>query len=307
MRRFLSTSREDTNYEPPTWCEWDTASVTSDTEASGSNDDEASVSSDSGDDDDEYRPFMSLPPNPDGRRCRCGSTTHLTVNSFACPMNPRNVAPNVHDDDGEENDDDNGENDDGGGESDDNTSGESDDDGGESDDDDGGESDDDDDDGGESDDDDDDGGESDDDDGGESDDGDGGESDDVTDANDDGGNDKVPSTKVQVRPVRPDQVRPVRPRRRLGLPTRRRRQITTSNVGAPPSRRPRIENESEVNIDVGTKVKSPGTRWNLRAGRIFHGQVVAKRTYRRVLTFTVKWEDGAVEYLKKEHILPLLC
>ena len=37
-----------------------------------------------------YQPFLHLPPNPDGRTCKCGSTTHLTVQSHACPLNPRN-------------------------------------------------------------------------------------------------------------------------------------------------------------------------------------------------------------------------
>jgi len=90
MLNFLTTSRDDVDHEPPTWVEWSTAS---DTESSAEShaDDNSSESSSSSDEEEEYRPFLHLPPNPDGRRCRCGSTTHMTVNSFACPLNPRNT------------------------------------------------------------------------------------------------------------------------------------------------------------------------------------------------------------------------
>ena len=74
--------------------------------------------------------------------------------------------------------------------------------------------------------------------------------------NDDNNIDDVPTTN--------DETRPLRRHHRLGLSTRRRRQIVDNNVVASPaSRHPRIDNhtnESEVEIDVGTKVKSPDSR-----------------------------------------------
>ena len=91
MMNFLNTPRDEVEQQPPAWAEWSTAADTdtesteiigSDSESSSSNDEE----------DEEYRPFLHLPPNPNGRRCRCGSTTHMTINSFACPLNPRNLA-----------------------------------------------------------------------------------------------------------------------------------------------------------------------------------------------------------------------
>ena len=63
---------------------------------------------------------------------------------------------------------------------------------------------------------------------------------------------------------------PLRRRRRLGLPTRRRRpSIVTNNVVASPSRRPRIEKDINVEINVGTAVTSPEPRWNLPASTMF--------------------------------------
>jgi len=281
MLRFLNTSREDAVREPPAWVEWDTASDSESSESSVEAEAEAesSGSSDSGD-DDEYRPFLHLPPNPDGKRCRCGSTTHMTVNSHACPLNPRNIVANattVRDDDAAGNgDDDVAESDDADatGSDDDDATGNDDDDVAGSDDDGVAESDDDDDD------------------------------DDAAGSHgdDDSGDDPPDITAT---------TRPVCRRRRLGLPTRRRRQIAPNNLDAPPSRRTRIENdasESEVQIGVGTNVQSPGTRWKLPATTIFKGKVVKIRIFRGALRYEVKWEqDGVVEYLRKEHILPLLC
>ena len=282
MLHFLNTSRQDADHEPPLWEEWDTVPGTTSSENSDRSESSGSPS-DSSDDDDEYRPFLHLPPNPDGKRCRCGSTTHMTINSFACPLNPRNkaadAADNGDDDDAADNGDDdaadNGDDDaaDNGNDDDDADNGD-DDDGDESDGDDGDESDDNGDD------------ESDDDDAAEDD-------DDHVDKNDDA-NDNGESK------------RPVRRRRRLGLPTRRRRQIVPSNLGAPPSRRRKIE-RSEVKIDVGANVMSSGTRWKLPATEMFKGKVVTKRMFRGAMRYEVQWEDGVVEYLNRKHISPLLC
>ena len=271
MLEFLRTSRDDADNEPPAWVEWDTESDSESSESSVQH--ESSGSSDSS--DDEYLPFMNLPANPDGKKCRCGSTTHMTVNSFACPLNPRNVAANAataRDDAAVVHDDDVSDSDDG------------------------------DDDAAESDDDDDAATVRDDD---AAADGDTAESDDDDDdaaVDGDAAEDNDDATASETRPVRR--------RRRLGLPTRRRRQLVPNNPDHPPSRRPRIENdasESEVQIDVGTNVKSPGTRWKLPATTIFTGKVVSKRLFRGVLRFEVRWQDGVVEYLKQEHIVPLLC
>ena len=254
----MNTSRDDAVYEPPAWVEWDTASGSESSETSVQ--DESSRSSDSSD-DDEYRPFMHLPANPDGRRCHCGSTTHMTVNSFACPLNPRNVAVDATTVcDGNATTHGDGRDDD----VDDDASGSDDDDVTGSDDDDATGSDD-------------------------------------ENKNDDDSSENPPDVNV---------TSPVCRRRRLGLPTRRRRQLVPDNLGAPPSRRRRIANDtskSEVQIDVGTNVKSPGTRWKLPATTIFKGKVVKKSIFRGVLRFEVKWQDGVIEYLKREHILPLLC
>ena len=70
--------------QPPSWISWVVYDrTTDDPEIPGS-----PVSSE--ETDEEYHPFVHLRENPDGKRCRCGSTTHLTVNSHACPLNPRN-------------------------------------------------------------------------------------------------------------------------------------------------------------------------------------------------------------------------
>jgi len=259
MLSFLNTPRDDVAQEPPAWGEWNTAS--DETESSESSA-ESSVSSDD-DNDDRYQPFLQLPANPDGRRCRCGSTTHMTINSFACPLNPRNITENVdntvdgatvgRDDDADVNNDD--------------------------DDDDADVNNDEDDD------------------------------DDANDSSDnppdldsaDGGDDGVEkgddaNDKGNNTPDLDSAHPPPRRRRRLGLPTRRLRRI---NAGAT-----LVANES---IDVGTKVKSPGTRWNQPATTIYEGVVVRKSMFRGAVRFEVKWQDGVVEWLRKQHILPLLC
>jgi len=258
MLNFLTTSRDDVDHEPPTWVEWSTAS---DTESSAEShaDDNSSESSSSSDEEEEYRPFLHLPPNPDGRRCRCGSTTHMTVNSFACPLNPRNT---VARDGVAENDANSNENE-------------------------------------------------------------------ITVARDDvveTGNDGVAendasSNENEITVARDDVVEtandgvaendassnendkdaghvPVR-RRRLGLPTRRRRRRSNvaNDVIAPPPRRPRIEKDPNVELRVGTAVASPGTRWNLPASTMYQGIVVAVKKKR----VHVKWQDGVVEYMNKEH------
>lgn len=258
MLRFLTTPRADADREPPAWGEWKTASESESSETSA----ESSVSSDD-DDDDEYQPFLKLPENPDGRRCRCGSTTHMTINSFACPMNPRNLTENVNGatvgrgDDADainDNDDDD--------DADASNDGDDDDDADASDDDDY----------------DDDANASDNDD-----------DDDDADANNDDDDDDVNDNP----PDLDSELPPPRRRRRLGLPTRRRGRINAV-----------VANKS---IDVGTKVKSPGTRWQLPATTIYNGEVVKVSMFRGALRYEVKWQDGVVEYLRKEHIVPLLC
>ena len=184
MLSFLTVARADCEQVPPVWGEWSTASDTD------GDDTESFVGSESSDEEGEYRPFLQLPPNPDGRRCRCGSTTHMTVSSFACPLNPRNNAVN-----------DAGDNDAGESESDDND---------------------------------------------------------------------PPATRHDAG----DNDPPVTRRLRLGLPTRRRRQIvgTENNiVESPVSCRRRIDNDTDEpqEIKIGTKVQSTGTRWKLPESTIF--------------------------------------
>ena len=264
MMTFLDTSREDADHQPPAWVEWHTASSCESSESTIEN--ESSGSSDSSDDDgDEYTPFLHLPENPDGRRCRCGSTTHMTINSFACPLNPRNVAAagaTVHDDTAAGNDESNESDDD------DASAGNGDD-------------------------------ESDDDDASA------GNGDDDSDQRDDddasAGNGADDSNDIP--PNIEDSSTPLRPRRRLGMPTRRRRSSLGDTGLGPPRRRRRIQ----VEIDVGTKVKSPGTRWNLPATTIYNGEVIKKSMFRGAIRYEVKWQDGVVEYLREEHIVPLLC
>ena len=281
MMTFLNTSREDADHQPPAWVEWHTASSCESSESTIENESSGSSDSSDDDDDDEYQPFLHLPENPDGRRCRCGSTTHMTINSFACPLNPRNVAAagaTVHDDAAAGNDDSD--------ESDDDDASAGNDDSDESDDDDASAA------NGDSD-------ESDDDDASAAngdDDSDQRDDDDASAGNGADDSDDIP-------PNMEGSSTPLRPRRRLGMPTRRRRS-SLGDTGLGPSRRRR---RIQVEIDVGTKVKSPGTRWNLPATTIYNGEVIKKSMFRGAIRYEVKWQDGVVEYLREEHIVPLLC
>ena len=38
-----------------------------------------------------WRPFMQPRVNPDGRKCKCGSTAHLKITHSLCPLNPKRV------------------------------------------------------------------------------------------------------------------------------------------------------------------------------------------------------------------------
>ena len=38
-------------------------------------------------------PIGHFAPNPDGKLCRCGSTTHMTVTSHRCPLSKRWAVP----------------------------------------------------------------------------------------------------------------------------------------------------------------------------------------------------------------------
>ena len=78
---------------PPSWIEWRVRD-TNNTNTDDVENAESSAASES--EDEEYQAFMHLRQNPDGKRCRCGSTTHLTINSHACPLNPRNRVDNGH-------------------------------------------------------------------------------------------------------------------------------------------------------------------------------------------------------------------
>jgi len=94
MLDFLANGPADTL---PEWVNW-----TVDTPASpddDSSDTSTSHEVSSEEDSDEETPFLHLPQNPGGRKCRCGSSTHLTIRSHACPLNPRNRDSNDGDDD----------------------------------------------------------------------------------------------------------------------------------------------------------------------------------------------------------------
>lgn len=215
--------------QPPSWINW----TVHGTDTTSDDAEESSASSETS--EEEYQPFLHLRPNPDGKRCRCGSTTHLTVNSHACPLNPRN-----RDD-----------NDDGAGESKNDN-----------------------------------------------------DKDDSSSDTPDEEEEQTLAEVVATLPVRRSQ-------RRLGMPTRRRRLIGDDDHTRATCR-PRVVNDTDdantlsQEIQVGTKVESSGTRWNLPAGTIFKGVVVAvKKNRRGLLTFHVKWQDGVVEYMKEEHIRPM--
>ena len=84
--------------EPPAWITWGTVVHDhSDSELASDNSD----SDNDEDNGDDYVPFLHQPLNPGGRKCRCGSQTHMTTNSHACPLNPRYLHP-IPDDDNTE-------------------------------------------------------------------------------------------------------------------------------------------------------------------------------------------------------------
>ena len=99
MLNFLAEGPEEG--QPPAWITWTGENV----HVSSSSSDTSSSDSDESSEDSEYRPFLQLTQNPDGRKCRCGSTTHLTIQSHACPQNPRNNINQNNDDDDENNSD----------------------------------------------------------------------------------------------------------------------------------------------------------------------------------------------------------
>ena len=72
---------------PPAWKQWhpEDPDLTPDEDEGRDTPEESSE-----EEGDEYVPYLHLPENSGGRTCRCGSRTHLTTNSHACPLNPRN-------------------------------------------------------------------------------------------------------------------------------------------------------------------------------------------------------------------------
>jgi len=45
-----------------------------------------------------WRPFLAPRENPSGKKCKCGSTTHLRVNHRDCPLNPKRARSDGDDD-----------------------------------------------------------------------------------------------------------------------------------------------------------------------------------------------------------------
>ena len=88
---------------PPTWINWSDNQTTT---ATTGDDDESSSSSvsDEEDTDGPYVPFAHIPKNKNGKKCRCGSDTHLTTNHSACPLNKkrRRTTPSEDDSDSDE-------------------------------------------------------------------------------------------------------------------------------------------------------------------------------------------------------------
>ena len=105
MLKFLQDGPEEGH--PPEWVYWAAGvCITSPALDVASDDDDESDSFSSSDTDkEEYLPFLHLPKNPNGLRCRCGSDTHLTTNSHACKLNPRNLVGSDVDVDVAEHDD----------------------------------------------------------------------------------------------------------------------------------------------------------------------------------------------------------
>ena len=107
MLRLLADGPRDA--PPPAWVDWEAGAVLPREDDDANNEESSEVSS-SEDSDGDNLPFLVLPQNPDGRKCRCGSSTHLTVQSHACPLNPRNL----NDGDGDSDADSDGDDSDGG-------------------------------------------------------------------------------------------------------------------------------------------------------------------------------------------------
>ena len=106
MLHFLTEGPPDA--PPPSWISWP-AGVREEFSEEEPNDE---PDDDDDDSDDDYAPFLHLPKNPGGRTCRCGSDTHMTVNSHACPLNPRYVVVTPNNNNDDENNDENNINDD---------------------------------------------------------------------------------------------------------------------------------------------------------------------------------------------------
>lgn len=282
---------------PPSWIEWRVRD-TNNTNTDDVENAESSAASES--EDEEYQAFMHLRQNPDGKRCRCGSTTHLTINSHACPLNPRNRVDNGHENDNAgDNVDCRAENADAG-----NNEGAraenadaSTNNNGRAENTDAGNNE-----------------------------GDRAENADATsnnsgrvenadaanndsgraenaDAsnNNEGGRAENADTSTEEEDLTLSQMldtlppkakRPRRSgRRRLGLSARGRRLISNNACAPLPA--------------VGTAVQSPGTRWNLPANTNFKGVVVAVKKRNGAPSYEVQWEDGVVEYMQEKHILPM--
>ena len=74
--------------QPPAWINWDDGADPPDDGAVSSL--ESDVQQFDEDSEEDYVSFLHLPKNKGGKKCRCGSDTHLTVNSH------RYVNPNTH-------------------------------------------------------------------------------------------------------------------------------------------------------------------------------------------------------------------
>ena len=77
---------------PPAWIPWrlgDAAELATASDHSPQSDDSTSCEDSDFEVDGPFVPFLANPVNKDGKKCRCGSSTHLTVNHLACPLNPK--------------------------------------------------------------------------------------------------------------------------------------------------------------------------------------------------------------------------
>ena len=109
MMDFILEYDKDVEESPPAWIDWDSGAPLPHADPISDGETESITSGDESADDGRL-PFLQLPKNPNGKLCKCGSDTHLTVQSFACPLNNRYRANNDDgsDDDG---DSDSGDND----------------------------------------------------------------------------------------------------------------------------------------------------------------------------------------------------